>query len=518
MAAALSYEDFEALLNAPKARPNAKQAPSSKPAVSPSLQLNRPQGSATKSQRPQASSSSTAASSSSSLVQEDAPVLSARPGVYWQKKPSLQGSTPAAPPQEPPPKLAGRPAKPTPPPAQMEAQKQMPQGEEDQQLSAAAAPPQEHTPDLVGRPAQPSPPPPPQAQVEQQQQKLPEEEQLDEVGHLAAAAPPQDPPLMPARPPAKPSVTPAQRKKEQQVSQEGYGRQQLSAAAAPPQEPPPVPVGRPAKPTPTPAQVPKQVTQQQMPKEQEESREKLLSIDTAQETSPDPPRAAPLLDVPNQEPQPFVKRPASLRSEGAKLGKDRDEPPKLSRPQLFPPAEDKQQPRVSRPAPPLPTLARPAPPSPATAKEAAVDSEVAAAGANVEQRAKSRKLRQVRTSAAEKAAAEKAAAEKAAKPSLQLTSPPRRQDKPSVANLASPVSWDLMDFEKLAVENPQIAELKRRDYFYRQSLVQKAQQEGPQLPPPPLADRPARPPPTIGTSVVQASLTVAGKYFKRSAE
>ena len=473
--------------------------------MAPSLQLNRPQSSAPTGQRPRASSSSTAATSPSSLFQEDAPVLSARPGGYWQKKPSLQEATPAAPPKEPPPKLVGRPAKPTPPPAQGEAQKQMPQEEEDQQLSAAAVPPQEPRPTLGGRPAQPTPPPPPQAQVEAQQQTPTEEEQLEEVRPLPGAAPPRDPQHMPALAPAKPSATPAQREKEQQVSQEGYGRQ-LSAAAVPPQEPSPLLVGRPAKPTPTPAQVPKQVTQQQMPKEQEEFRER--SVDSTQESPPDTQRVVETPNVPKQESQSLAKSPARLRSEGAKIGKAREEPAQLSRPQLFLPAEDKQQPRISRLAPPLPALARPAPPSPATAKEAAVDSKAAAGGANTEQRAKPRRLRQVRTSAADKAAAEKAA-----KPSLQLISPPHRQEKPSVANLASPASWGLM--EKL--ENPQVAELKRRDYLYRQSLIQKAQQEGPQLPPPPLADRPARLPPTVGTSV-QKSLTVAGNNFKRSAE
>ena len=511
-AAALSYEDFEALLNAPKAPPKAKQSPPSKPAVTPSLQLNRPQSSASKGQRSKASSSSsTAATSSSAFVKQDAPVLSARPGVYWQKKPSVPEATPAAPSQGPSPKLAGRPAKPTPAPSQVEAQKQMLQEEEDQQLSAAGATPLEPQPTLVGRPSQPAAPPPPPAQVEEQQQNPTEEEQLEKVEPLAAAAPPQDPQPMPAQPPAKPSAIPAQREKKQQ-SQERYSRPQLSAAAAPPQDPPPMLVGRPAKPTSPPARVPQEVThQQQMLKEQEEIRERLLSVDSTQESSEDAQRDAPALDVPKQEPQSFAKGPARLRSDGAKTGKAQDELPKLSRPQLLLQAEEKQQPHVSRPAPPLPALARPAPPSPATAAEADIDSRVAAAVSKIQERAKSRRLRQVKTSAADKAAAEQAA-----QPSLQLISPPRRRDKPSVADLTNPVSWGLMDFEKFVAENPNETEHKRRDYFYRLSLQQKAQQEGPQLPPPTLAGRPARPLPA--RIPVQKSLSVAGTDFQRSLE
>ena len=430
--------------------------------------------------------------------------------MFWQKKPSVQAATPAAPPQDPSPKLVGRPAKPPPTPAQVEAQKQMPQEEEDQQLLASSTAPQDPPPTLVRRPAQPASPPPPPAQMEEQQQKPTEEEQHEEVGLSVAAAPPQEPPQRPPKPPA----IRAQTEKEQQVSQEGYARQQLPTAAAPPREPPPMLVGRPVKPTPPPAQVSQQMTdQQQALKEQVDPRERLMSVDSTQKNTLDTQRAAPMLDLPDQEPQSVVKRRARLRSESAKIGKTTDEPPKLSRAQPSPQADEKEQLHVSPPAPPLPALARPASPSPATAKQAAVDSEQAAAVSSIEERAKSRRFRQARRSAAEKAAAEQAAAEKAAKPSL--TSPPLRL-KPSAAAVTNPASWGLMDFEKFAAENPSVTELKRREYFYREALLQKARQEGPQLPPPPLADRPARPQPApVGTAVLTAP-TLAGKNLKIS--
>ena len=476
------YDEFEALM---KKHGNAKQQPPSKASTTP-LRLIRPKGSTPKTLGAKASSSS---------VAEVAPMLLNGPGIYWQKKysPPVQGRATAAPPQEPPPLLMARPAKPTPPPAKAEEKEQ----KEERKLSAAVAPPKKPAPALVRRPAEPAAPPLPPAQAGEKEQRRNEERRLS-----AAVPPPKQPaptlvrrpaepaalppppaqveeqqPTMPARQLVKPSTTPAQPAKPSTPP--------AQSAVARPQKPPPLLVGRPAKPMPPPARGDQQ---QQTPKEQDVTEDR---------------HAAPIGEAPKQ----LVSR-TSARSqpERARISKAADVPPEVFKPRK---AEQKQPPPISRPAQPLPALSRPTAPPLAAATAAAVEAKQATAVARIEKRLMSRRLQlPPKVRAVEKAG-------KPALPSLQLISPPRQlqREKPSVADLTNPASWGLMDFERFAAENPEVAEFKRREYFRAVSLEQEAQKGEPQLPPPPLADRPARPPKVAGGTAVQRSLTVAGNHL-----
>ena len=141
VAAALSYEDFDAMLNS-KPPPKAKKLTPVKAPLTTAPQLKRPQGSLTNGQTSQSLSSGPAASSSR---KGDAPVLSARPGGYWQKSSaSLQEAGKGAK-EEPPPLLASRPSKPPPPPAppQPEEEQTAEQQAKAEPQMASRAPPQE---------------------------------------------------------------------------------------------------------------------------------------------------------------------------------------------------------------------------------------------------------------------------------------------------------------------------------------------------------------------------------------
>lgn len=132
--AALSYDDFEALLNN-KAPLRTKQKPPPKPPLAPTPQLSRPQGSRPK--RQAASSTSSPAVTAPSLDEEDVPTLSTRPGLLWQKAPAPLPKR--AVPQQPQPALAGRPARPRPSTAEPEKEQQIsPEQVEERQQEPAS--------------------------------------------------------------------------------------------------------------------------------------------------------------------------------------------------------------------------------------------------------------------------------------------------------------------------------------------------------------------------------------------
>ncbi|KAL3157928.1 hypothetical protein ABBQ32_012331 [Trebouxia sp. C0010 RCD-2024] len=492
----LLYEDFETLLSRdPTTRLSTK--PQSKAPLTPSLQLKRPQGSALQGRRAQASSSSSAAASSSSFVEEEAaPMLAVRPGVFWQKKPEPPKIAP--PPQQPPPMLRGRPAKP-PPPVEEEPT-------EEQQRTAVGRAVQKPPPTLGGRPAKPTPPP---AQVEAQQSVQKGKDSREQLRPKAPSAPLQTPQPILGAPAAEPTPPTAQLEPQQPVFAK---KKEMRGQMRPPmpQEPQPTLVGRPAKPPPT----PQAAVQQQVPKDQAVDQQRQLLADSTQQ-SPQAQRAVQIGAPPKQEPLPVVERPS--RRELAKTGNTEaslSTSPKLSRPQTQKADEEQQPPPVSHPAL-LPALLRPAPPQPAAPEEEeAAAAKQASVLAKLEKRVMARKPRQVRESptemAAKRAAERETAEKKAAKPavpSLQLISPPRRRENPSVADVTNPVSWGLMDIDKFAAENPDFTAHKPRDYFWGKGPSGQEVQEQ-ESPPPPLADPPARPASRSNDRAVQRSLTV----------
>ncbi len=132
VAAALRYEDFEALLRNPTYPPN-KATPPAKQSI-PAAQVTRPRRSVS--------------SSLGSSDHEPAPVLMQPPRGFQQEAPSPRRAGPAKL-EERSPALLGRPAKPTPPPlepeeeeelkAQQDGEGALQEGEEDQNAAPAAA-------------------------------------------------------------------------------------------------------------------------------------------------------------------------------------------------------------------------------------------------------------------------------------------------------------------------------------------------------------------------------------------
>ena len=107
--AALRYEDFEALLQQPPPREDTA-APAKMPSIPPS-KINRPKGSVQTRGNTLSSSSQVPSSSFQSSVDEPAPTLMRPPKGFQQSAPAPSRADPAKP-QEPAPALLGRPAKP----------------------------------------------------------------------------------------------------------------------------------------------------------------------------------------------------------------------------------------------------------------------------------------------------------------------------------------------------------------------------------------------------------------------
>jgi len=338
-----------------------------------------------------------------------------------------------------------------------------------------------------------------------------------------------------------------------------------------PQEPPPALLGRPAKPAPAPAEPeqattpveqapapvePEQATtpvdqapapvkpeqgQRQPSSSSEEGRkpqnEEVLaqapalpskSADEVQQTQP-------MLQAPRKKIMPSVK-PPPVQSSPAEA--EAAVPTQVSRPTLFPPkkrAEAAPEAKATRAKAPraapaeLPTLLRPAAPRPESLP-ASVDEEeqktpteaqIKVARGKLRDSPKPKRLRQTREQALQDPRAAKAAesataadlAKPNALPPLELISRPLPK-KADEEDSSSPTTWGVIDFGKFVAENPKVAANWSKSRWVRAAITENKRLAGlaevPQLPPPPLADRPARTQLDVATSPDVANTTPAG--------
>ncbi len=100
----------------------------------------------------------------------------------------------------------------------------------------------------------------------------------------------------------------------------------------------------------------------------------------------------------------------------------------------------------------------------------------------------------------------------AALPPLELISRPE-QKKTTKTDPSNPASWGVIDFKDFAAQNPAIAARQLKS-SKRWAALNK-NKLSPQLPPPPLADRPARPPPgsVRPAAPVGSILTSSGQHL-----
>ena len=573
VAAALSYDDFEALLNN-KAAPKSKQKTSPKPPLTPTPQLSRPQGSRPK--RQAATSTSSPSATSSFPDEEDVPTLSARPGVHWQERPSSPPQR--AVPQEPPPALVGRPARPLPSTVDPEEeQRTLPEQREDRQQESASsaqhAPteaqravqlnesPKQKAPPVLEAPAKPRAehvkPPPSAADPEEEQQTLPEQREERQQGSASRAqhaptevqravevneAPKQKaPPVLeaPAKPRAervKPPPSAADPEEEQQMLPEQREERQQGSASraqhaptevqravelneAPKQKAPPV-LEAPAKPRaervkPPPSAADPEEEQQMLPEQREERQQG--SASRAQHAPTEVQRAVELNEAPKQKAPPVHEAPAKPRAERAKLLKPQvarsdpaqDESPKPSKPQLLRKAEEETKVQAPIPAA-LPALSRPVVP-PEAAPEATPGGQEAKQQKDRE--AVLARLQQTmefkKKRQVRKTPAEAAAERAATAKAAAKAALPSLQLISPPRRTSSPSEVDLA--------NPRSWGLMDFDKFSAENpkVVPSMQQDSvSKLPPPPLVERPARLTPTQGDMDVPNNLDDAGTMIR----
>ena len=313
------------------------------------------------------------------------------------------------------------------------------------------------------------------------------------------------------------------------------GFQQKAGPGSPspvkPQEPPLALLGRPAKPAPAPVE-PEQ--EERQPSWSSEAKIEPQDEEAIAQAPVLPSRSAdelqqtqPMLQAPKKQNRPSAK-PQPGESDPAEA--EAPVPAQLSRPTLFPPkkrAEAAPEARASRAAPAeLPALLRPATPpsksSPASVdeeeQEIPTEAETKLAEGKLGDSPKSKRVWQTRKRALAEATAAKSpetatAAEVAkadALPPLELISRPLPK-KPDEEDSTSPATWGVIDFEKFAAENPKMAANWSRTRWVRAAIREnKRLAQVPQLPPPPLADRPARPQLDLATSEEAVNSVPAG--------
>ena len=279
-------------------------------------------------------------------------------------------------------------------------------------------------------------------------------------------------------------------------------------------EPPPALLGRPAKPAPIPVE-PAQEEPQPSSSSEEEREPQDEEVIAQAPVLPSRPadelqQPQPMLQAPKKKIRPSAK-PQPVQSSPAEA--EAAVPAQLSRPTLFPPkkrAEAVPEAKAPQAAPAeLRALLRPAAPR-AESLPASVDEEeqkipteaqINSADSKLGDSPKSKRSSQTRIRASEKARAAKsaetaAAAAEVAKanalPPLELTSRPLPK-KADEEEPPSPTTWGNTDFDKFAAENPKVAADWSKSRWVRAAIKEnKRLAEMPQLPPPPLADRPAR--------------------------
>ena len=189
---------------------------------------------------------------------------------------------------------------------------------------------------------------------------------------------------------------------------------------------------------------------------------------------------------------------------------DQHSPPALVKPVLFPSKKVRQAQTVSpsRPAPAeLPALLRPAVPLPdATAAKEEEQWDRARYQAKL---GRSTRLRKQREREEQAVAAVELAQPVAATQPLELISRPS-QKKLSQADSPNPASWDLINVDDFAAEN---LDQMKGHYIAKAILAHKKAAEAPQLPPPPLAERPARAQPGSSPPAVAEPLGSLRKYI-----
>ncbi len=340
-----------------------------------------------------------------------------------------------------------------------------------------------------------------------------------------------------------------------------------------PQEPPPALLGRPAKPVPAPVepeqattpvdqatapvkQAPAPVEQAFPPVEQAPAPvkpERQPSWSTEEERKPQdeetlaqapilPSRSAdelqqtqPVLQAPKKKIRPSVK-PQSVQSKPAEA--ETAVPSQVSRPTLFPPkkrveaAPEAKAPMAKAPraAPAeLPALLRPAAPRPESLpasldeeeQKIPTEAQTKVAEGKLRDSPKPKRLRQTREQALQDPRAAKAAesataadlAKPSALPPLELISRPLPK-KADEEEPSSPTTWGVIDFDKFAAENPKVAASWSKSRWVRAAITENKRLAGlaevPQLPPPPLADRPDRTQLDLATSAEVANTTPSG--------
>ena len=255
---------------------------------------------------------------------------------------------------------------------------------------------------------------------------------------------------------------------------------------------------------------------------------------------PQPMLQAPKKKIrPNAEPQPVQSTP--IEAEAAV-------PAQVARPILFPPkkraeaAPEAKAPEAKAPeakalrakaqraAPAeLPTLLRPAAPRseslPASVdvkeQKTPTEAQIKVARGKLRDSPKPKRLRQTREQALQDPRAAKAAesataadlAKSNALPPLELISRPLPK-KADEEEPSSPATWGVIDFDKFAAENPKVAASWSKSRWVRAAITENKRLAGlaevPQLPPPLLADRPARTQLDVATSPEVATTTTAG--------
>ena len=313
------------------------------------------------------------------------------------------------------------------------------------------------------------------------------------------------------------------------------GFQQKAGPGSPspvkPQEPPPALLERPAKPAPAPVEPEQEEQQPSLSLEEEmkpQDEEAIAqapalpsrSADELQQTQPMP--QAPKEKIrPIAKPQPVQSSPAEAEAAV---------PAQLSRPTLFPPkktAEAVPEARAPRAAPAeLPALLRPAAPRPESSpalvdeeeQKIPTEAQIKFAEGKLRDSPKSKSFSQTRIRVLEEARAAKSAetataaelAKANALPPLELISRPlpKKADEEEPSN---PTTWGVIDFDKFAAENPKVAANWSKSRWVRAAIKENKRLAGvPQLPPPPLADRPARTQLDLATSAETVNTTPAG--------
>ncbi|KAL0036366.1 hypothetical protein WJX77_004386 [Trebouxia sp. C0004] len=299
-----------------------------------------------------------------------------------------------------------------------------------------------------------------------------------------------------------------------------------------PQEPPPALLGRPAKPLPAPVEPEQEERPPSMSPEGKtiaspQVEEAVAEVPALPSRSADElQQTQPMLQAPKKQMKPSAK-PQPGQSDAAEA--EAAVPAQSSRPTLSPPkkrAEPVPEARAPQAAPAeLPTLLRPAAPRPESSpasvggeeQQTPTEAQIKFAEGKLKDSPKSKRLWQTRVRAAQEAKAAKSAepetaaelAKLYALPPLELISRPLPK-KADEEEPSSPTTWGVIDFDKFAAENPKVAANWSKVRWVRAAIKENKRLSAvPQLPPPLLADRPARTQLNLATSAEAVSTAPA---------